>query len=65
MNRSTRPATAAEARPEPLLGIAFPPPARLPVVFFLVSMPVSAATPLPAGVVDVEGEALEAWRRAS
>lgn len=65
MTLSTRPATPADAGHEPLLGIAIPRAARLPVVFFLVSMPVSAATPLPAGVVDVEGEALEAWKAAS
>ena len=41
--------------------LAFPRAARLPVIFFLVSMPVSAATPLPAAQLDVDGEPLTDW----
>ncbi len=62
----TRKATPADAGHEPLLGIAFPSPARLPVVFFLVSLPPGAtfARPMPAGTVDVEGELVSDVRAA-
>ncbi len=47
-------------KPEPLLGIAFPSPARLPVVFFLVSLPPGAtlAREMPAGIIDTAAEIL-------
>lgn len=45
----------------------FPKAPRVAVILVVVGVPVSAASPveLPVGVVDVEGEALEAWRAAS
>jgi hypothetical protein len=62
----TRPATPADAGHEPLLGLPDMRSPRVPVVLMLVSVPLSACTPieLPAGVVDCEGEAVESWRAA-
>jgi uncharacterized membrane protein len=64
-NQQTRPATAEDARPEPLLGIFIPGAPGLPKGgLFLVGVPRSACTPLPAGVVEVEGELLSERRVA-
>ncbi len=56
----TKPVTVPPSglKPEPLLGIAFPAPARLPVVFFFVSLPVGATfvREAPAGIIDTTAE---------
>lgn len=63
--QKTRPYAAGEDRVSIDLGIPKAP--RLPVTLLLVVVapPVSACTPMPAGVIDVEGEPSTPWRRAS
>lgn len=67
MSYSTRPVPVGPKglEPEPLLGIYIPRAPRLPSLFFLVSLPVTRCTPMPAATVDVEGQALTEWRAAS
>jgi hypothetical protein len=67
MPAATRPVTVGPQglEPEPLLGIFIPRAPGLPRgALFLVGVPRSACTPMPAAVLDVQGELISDVRAA-